>query len=343
MNPRLLQWLCCPGCGGELSLAEPSDRAPELEGALRCRCGASYEVRGGIPRFLGIDHGAPPGMAPSRFLRAQRMTQKSFGKQWQYFSAMHPVFREDLFRYVGLDRAFFDGKLGLDAGCGFGRHAYHASRLGAEMIAVDFSEAIESASRNLQGLSNVHMAQANLYRLPFRPGTFDFIYSLGVLHHLPDPESGFRALVPLLKPGGTIIIWVYSNTRRWINRILEAVRCVTTRLPAPAVRVVSLAAGLVDYGGFVMPYKALRAIPRLGPQVERLAWKRVTLYSRYPFTVTWADWFDRLAAPHRAYYDGPALHQWLAQMRLTNIHVTPTEAYGWRAHGQAPVEDRADA
>ena len=342
MNPRLLQWLCCPACGGDLTLVTPPHRAPETDGMLRCGCGSSYEIGGGIPRFLAMECGVPTGMAPDRFLRAQRLTQKSFGTQWRYFSKMDPAFHEDLFRYMGpLDRTFFEGKLGLDAGCGFGRHAYHASQLGAEMVAVDFSQAIESASRNLRELPNVHVAQANLYRLPFRPGTFDFIYSLGVLHHLPDPELAFRILVPLLKPGGTIIIWVYSNTRRWINRALELARRVTTRLPAPVVRVISLVAGAVDYGGFVVPYTVLRSVPRIGPRVERIAWKRVKLYSRYPFHVTWADWFDRLAAPSRVYYDGPTLQQWLATTRLTNTHVSPTEAYGWRADGQAPLDHHA--
>lgn len=340
MDARLLQWLCCPACGGDL--APRPDRAADTDGMLRCGCGSSYEIRGGIPRLLALERGAPAGMAPGRFLHAQRQTQKSFGKQWRYFSKMDRAFSEDLFRYMGpLDRRFFEGKLGLDAGCGFGRHAYYASGLGAEIVAVDFSQAIESAARVLEGRPNVHLVQANLYRLPFRPGTFDFIYSLGVLHHLPDPEAGFRALVPLLKPGGTMLIWVYSNTRRWINRTLELVRSVTTRLPAPVVRAVSLAAGVVDYGGFVIPYKALRAVPQLGPQIERIAWKRVKLYSRYPFEVTWADWFDRLAAPYRAYYDGPTLQRWLAETRLTNTHVSPTEAYGWRAYGQAPLDHHA--
>lgn len=331
MTPRLLALLCCPACGGELTLLPPADHGPEGEGRLRCGCGSSYAVRGGIPRLLVMD-------------RAQQRTQRSFGKQWRYFFRMDEAFAPDLFRYMGsLDRTFFDGKLGLDVGCGFGRHAYYASQLGAEMVAADFSQAIESASQNLRDLPKVHLVQANLYRLPFRPGTFDFIYSLGVLHHLPDPEAGFRALVPLLKPGGTIIIWVYSNTRRWINEALEAVRRVTTRLPAPAVRLVSLAASMVDYAGFVVPYKLLRTVPGIGPHVERLAWKRVKLYSRYPFDVAWADWFDRLAAPLRAYYDAPTLHRWLAEARLVNPQVSSTGLYGWRAHGQAPADHHAGA
>lgn len=280
----------------------------------------------------------PPGATSSRFFLEQRRTQRNFGKQWRYFSKMTDVFETDLFRYLGqVEPAFFQGKLGLDVGCGFGRHAYYANQLGAEMVGVDFSEAIESAAANLRGSQGVHLVQANLYQLPFRPRTFDFIYSLGVLHHLPDPEAGFRALVPLLKPGGVIMIWVYSSVRRGVNQLLEWVRGVTTRLPAPAVKWVSLAAGVVDYGGFVLPYRFLRSLLAIGPGVERIAWNRLKLYSRYPFEVVWADWFDRLGAPLRAYYDAPTLQRWLADTGLVNPQVSPTGVYGWSAHGQAPV------
>ena len=338
MNPRLLALLCCPTCGSELTLAPANGGGAAVEASLQCRCGERYPIRDGIPRLLSMSR-VPTGHSPRRFSVEQRRTQRSFGKQWRYFSTMTDTFETDLFRYLGqVDPAFFAGKLGLDVGCGFGRHAYYASRLGAEMVGVDFSEAIESAAHTLRDSKNVHLVQANIYQLPFRPGTFDFIYSLGVLHHLPDPEAGFRALVPLLKPGGTIMIWVYSNTRRGVNRILELVRGVTTRLPAPAVRVVSFAAGAVDYGGFVLPYRLLRSLPGIGSSVERIAWDRLKLYSRYPFEVTWADWFDRLGAPLRAYYDAPTLQRWLRDARLTHHHVSPTGAYGWRAHGQAPAD-----
>ena len=338
MNPRLLSLLCCPVCGSDLTLTPVNGGALEADQSLQCRCGSAYPIRGGIPRLLSMDR-VPAGQAPRRFSVAQRRTQRNFGKQWRYFSKMTETFETDLFRYLGqVDGSFFQGKLGLDVGCGFGRHAYYASRLGAEMVGVDFSEAIESAAHTLRESETVHLVQANIYQLPFRPQTFDFIYSVGVLHHLPDPEAGFRALVPLLKPGGTIMIWVYSSTRRGVNQMLEMVRRVTTRLPAPAVRLVSLAAGLVDYGGFVLPYKLLRSLPVVGPSIDRVAWERLKLYSQYPFEVTWADWFDRLGAPLRAYYDAPTMQRWLADARLTNHHVSPTGTYGWRAHGQAPAD-----
>lgn len=312
-----------------------------MEGALRCACGFTAPVRAGVPRFVATRGGA--AAAPSDpFQRVQEKTQSRFGWQWQHFARMSSVFREDLERYLGSFRpGFFEGKVGLDVGCGFGRHAYYLSQQGAEIVGVDFSRAIDAASKNLRECENVHLVQADLYRLPFPPQTFDFIYSIGVLHHLPEPEAGFRALLPLLKPGGSIMIWVYSSARRGINSALEMVRRVTTKLPTHALSATSYAAGAIDYGGFVLPYKLLRSLPWVGSAVDRVAWERVKLYSRYPFDVICADWFDRLAAPARAYYDDVTLHRWLAEAGLSHPQVSPTGLYGWRAYGEAATRHYA--
>lgn len=346
MKPRLLDLLCCPGCQGTLTLEPSSDGGQVIvDGILRCDgCASRFAVRGGIPRLVSLAAGGAAGSPDGAFLKTQQRTQRSFGRQWQYFSRMAGVFREDLFRYLGsLDPQFFRGRLGLDAGCGFGRHAYFASELGAEMVAVDFSDAVEAAARTLRDRDNAHVVQADLYRPPFRERSFDFIYSIGVLHHLPDPEAGFRALVPLLKPGGVIMIWAYSSTRRGVNQVLESARALTTRLPVPVVMGLSYAAGAVDYAGFIWPYKLLRTLPAARNWVERLAWPRLKLYSRYPFDVVCADWFDRLAAPARAYYDAPTLNRWLRDAKLIRPQVSPTGFYGWRASGEASVEKPAAA
>jgi SAM-dependent methyltransferase len=62
---------------------------------------------------------------------------------------------------------------------------------------MDLSDAVETAYANLGKMPNVHVVQGDIYHPPFaRPeggGPFDFIYSIGVLHHLPDPEAGFHS------------------------------------------------------------------------------------------------------------------------------------------------------
>src|SRR3990172_2722911 len=110
---------------------------------------------------------------------------------------MVEAFGEGFLTYIHpLGPEFFPGKLVLDAGCGFGRHLYYAAEFGAEVVGVDFSAAVEAARANTAGCKGIHLVQADIYRLPFREASFDFAYSLGVLHHLPDPERGFQALVP---------------------------------------------------------------------------------------------------------------------------------------------------
>jgi len=224
--------------------------------------------------------------------------------------------------------------VGLDLGCGFGRHIYNAAKFGAEMIGVDISEAIESTRANTNDLPNVHLVQADVYHLPIRHGVLDFAYSIGVLHHTPDPEAAFRCLVPLVKSGGSVFVWVYSKSRTFWNFGLQCVRAVTTRLPKRLQKGLSLGAAVIDYGGFVGPYKVAASVPGLRRVVQKLPLQRLRLYSTYPFQVVYADWFDRLAAPIRFYYDGDDMEGWLTRASLTRHTISPTGLFGWRAYGE---------
>ena len=89
----------------------------------------------------------------SRKPKASVSTANSFSFQWNVFSEMYKVWEENFLDYVHpLQPDFFDGKLGLDAGCGFGRHLYYATKFGAEMVGLDLSEAVESAYNNTKQL-----------------------------------------------------------------------------------------------------------------------------------------------------------------------------------------------
>ena len=76
---------------------------------------------------------------------------------------------------------------------------------------------------------NVWICQASVLNLPFREQSFDYIYSIGVLHHTPDCEQSFKLLPKLLKPGGSIAIWLYSAYVRWY-RMSDVYRKFTTKL-----------------------------------------------------------------------------------------------------------------
>lgn len=262
-------------------------------------------------------------------------SRRSFGYQWTVFGEMAEQFEADFLNYIHpIPPEFFLGKVGLDAGCGFGRHLYHASRFGARMVGLDFSHAIFRAGEVTRELDGVACVQGDLLSPPLRPHTFDFVYSIGVLHHLPDPEAGFRSLLPLLRPGGSVFIWVYSKSRAATNTLLEAVRAVTSRLPLPAIRALAFLAAVLDWCGLIVPYRLARRL--FGPSIDRFVFSRIRIYARYPFQVVLADWFDRLSAPIRHYFDSQDLHGWATRASLANVRISATGLYGWRLYGETP-------
>lgn len=270
-----------------------------------------------------------------KFETLQKDTQDSFGFQWTNYSEMSCDFRENFLNYIHpLTTEFFKGKLGLDAGCGFGRHIYNAALFGARMVGMDFSAAIESSRKNTAGLKGIFLVRGDIYNPPFALESFDFVYSIGVLHHLPDPEKGFQSLLRFVRKGGAIFIWVYSKERRMTNMLLEWLRFFTHRIPKRVLKALSLFCGLIDWGLFIMPYKLLSRITPLRPVVNRFTLERIKLYSCYPFQVCVADWFDRLAAPVRFYYNEDDLKGWAQRANLRNVIITPTGQYGWRLYGE---------
>ncbi len=80
---------------------------------------------------------------------------------------------------------------------------------------------LEAAHANFADRPNLWIAQANIGGVPFKPGGFDAIFSIGVLHHTPDIRAYLLKLVPLLKPDGEIAIWVYAQGLGVENDILD--------------------------------------------------------------------------------------------------------------------------
>ncbi|MGN1285609.1 MAG: class I SAM-dependent methyltransferase, partial [Bradyrhizobium sp.] len=113
----------------------------------------------------------------------------------------------------------------LIAGCGTGSHAIQIAQVypNARLLAVDISmTSLAYARRKTRelGLRNIDYAQADILELGSIGRSFDSIESVGVLHHLAEPFTGWRVLVSLLRPGGTMRIGLYSDLARRV--IVEA-------------------------------------------------------------------------------------------------------------------------
>jgi SAM-dependent methyltransferase/uncharacterized protein YbaR (Trm112 family) len=140
------------------------------------------------------------------------------------------------------------GKIMLDAGCGNGSQSVAYTEFGLEVLAVDLSTGLEKgyAFRDIHAAAKpekVHFIQADLQRPPLAENIVDIIHSAGVLHHTPDTETTFRALRSILKEGGTYYVWLYKY-ENVVTPIVNTIRAVTTRIPAPAF------AALADAGAY---------------------------------------------------------------------------------------------
>ena len=209
-------------------------------------------------------------------------------------------------------------------------------KISAEVWAIDICSAVEIAKYNTRLHNNVYVAQADIHHLPFEPESFDLIYSIGVLHHLPDPEAAFRNLLRYLKPGGWIHIYLYwqpensrSNAPCWLSS--RAIRRITTRIPHRLVYGLSFPAAAIVFAGFVWPYQLLAAAG-LNGIAERMPMKQ---YASYPFRVCVNDQFDRLSAPIEFRFTRDEVEGWMRRAGLEEIVIRPN--YGWCATGRKPL------
>jgi len=316
IRAELARLLRCPACGGAVSDADGSS-------TLACgACGRRAPIVNGIPRFVDRPDDET----------AQR-TQASFGYEWTQFNdwrASGEVNFNDYFQ--GLDLAALGGAVALDAGCGMGRHARQIARHVRQVVAVDFSRAIDQARRNTADAGNVDCVQADLLALPLPDGAFDLVYSLGVLHHLAETERALNELVRKLRPGGRLRIYLYWKRHGWKGRLLAGVtvaRRATTRLPFPALRAFCRVLSVGLFGGVVLPYRALSAAGLRGHEDWPLF-----VYTKYPFSVLFNDQFDRFSAPIEKRYDAAEVSALLGRAGLDNVEVRP--CFGWIADGTKP-------
>ena len=119
----------------------------------------------------------------------------------------------------------------LDAGCGTGVSTDYLCHLnpGSAVLAVDISAGALEVARQRTRRSGA-AAQVEELRIEQRSlldlageGPFDYINSVGVLHHLREPEQGLGALAGLLRPGGLVHLFLYADGGRWeIHRTQRA-------------------------------------------------------------------------------------------------------------------------
>jgi 2-polyprenyl-3-methyl-5-hydroxy-6-metoxy-1,4-benzoquinol methylase len=276
-----------------------------------------------VARRAGGPAAPPAGAAPP----ADQVTADGFASSWntvgpgsvytreQFRDWMEPVAPESL---RGLEI--------LELGFGNGSLLYHVAEEGPRrLVGVELGDTLEQTRRNLshvpEGVLELH--RADLTRVDL--GRFDFVYCIGVLHHLEDPRAGFEAVLRHTRPGGRFHCWVYAHEgNRVIRLLVEPLRGICSRLPW----------WITKYGlalPLALPFfayaKAVAALERrargLRPLLHRLPLHAYCLWIaprelRFFRHVA----FDQLVAHRTRYLRSETLQGWLREAR-----VEPGSAY----------------
>ncbi|MCU1267779.1 MAG: class SAM-dependent methyltransferase [Acidobacteria bacterium] len=291
MKSRLLRWLVCPQCFGDLTLfaaqsgrssldaddheilerVAPIGSSEEIEveimsGALGCQaCGVYYPIHNGIPRMLTYssevaevhargnaawlsehlgNYKLPSGSPPP----GEENVLRNFSTEWTGYKwtgdGYWNVSTENALnckRYeLGLGKHSLRDKLVLEVGIGIGGTADMLSRKErCEIVGIDLGYAVDQAQHYFGKNPLLHIVQASIFAPPFRPNTFDVVYTHGVLHHTFSTSAAFRSVAPLAKEkNGMLYVWLYSHEhekvttlRRLLMSIEGLVRPVLSRLP----------------------------------------------------------------------------------------------------------------
>lgn len=328
LKKNLLPYLVCPSCEAPLDLSVTKTEDGEiLEGELRCTsCSSSFPITAGIPRFANL----------KKVESDKRATAAGFGWQWQHFTQEDERYAEQFLGWIApVTPEFFRDKVVLEGGCGKGRHTQLAARWGArDVIGIDLSVAVETAFAATRSLPNAHIIQADIYHLPLAR-KFDYAFSVGVLHHLPDPRGGFHALASKVKPGGHVSAWIYgAENNEWITRFVNPVReKITSRMDQRKLLQLSKLPAACVYAATKLVYGPLN---RSGSSLARHLF-----YNDYLNAISNFGWreqhtivFDHLVAPTAFYISREEFETWWRDINASDVEISWHNRNSWRGLGK---------
>jgi SAM-dependent methyltransferase len=255
--------------------------------------------------------------------------RQSFSREWTLFDYENDktwgwtleerkrIFLDDM----GLNGDGVKGKLLLDAGCGNGTLTAALSTLGMNVVGVDLSDGLGVINSNKARFAgkhsqHLHFVQGNIFSPPFKNDTFNLIYCSGVIHHTPNSRETFKRLVPLLKRGGRMYVWVYGRRNFVVRAFMDSGRQLKRfmsleslmnfcRLTAPVYKV---GTGLLDSLGIV--------------RFRERTTREITL-----------DLFDAFAPKYNHRHTEEEVMGWFKEVGFTNVTVSGRQKHGFGVFG----------
>ncbi len=328
MKEKLLELLACPVCGGDILLAYASKYEGKeiIEGVLTCKkCDREYKVVRGVPRFVDL----------AKIESDKVETAENFGWQWTHFTQEDTKYSDQFLGWLQpVKPEHFRDKVVLEGGCGKGRHTKIAAEWGAnEVVGIDLGDGVESAFALTKDLPNAHIVQCDIFKLPLKRA-FDYAFSVGVLHHTPDPKAAFLSLVSKVKKGGSISAWIYgAENNEWITRFVDPLRVgFTSKISQPMLYHLSKLPTLSLFLTTKLVYRPANAVAK--PVAKHLFYND---YMNHLGSFGWREQhnivFDHLVAPTAFYISKEEFEKWWEEAKADDVTITWHNSNSWCGFG----------
>jgi 2-polyprenyl-3-methyl-5-hydroxy-6-metoxy-1,4-benzoquinol methylase len=316
MNLELLDILRCPRTNEELLLEDQTyviqDRKVKNGFLISKLSNYKYPIKNFIPRFVSESNYAD-----------------NFGMQWNMFKRTqldshsgYLISEKRFLKATGLTPETINGNYFLDCGCGAGRFAEVVLKYGGNLIAIDYSSAVDACYENLGHYPKLNLIQANIYELPFKKNNFPFVYSLGVLQHTPDVKLAFHCLPKMLTKEGVLCVDFYEDSFK--SKLLPKfwLRPITKRLNKKFLFNL-----LHNVTPFLLKLSILISrVPLIGNLLKRTIpvanYKGILpLNNKQLFEWALLDTFDWLSPEFDNPQKGKTIQKWFEEDNFENIHI----------------------
>lgn len=332
MRAEHIELLKCPISGEELRLVsqEISSDGHIKEGKL-ISSEREYPIVEGIPRFIfekSYKEDQTVRVFGNQWNRSRDISFK-YGQNKKYFASYFSPLNPEEFRNTVI----------LDAGCGNGRLIEYSLKFNPKIIiGIDYSNSVELAFKRTRNCKNVMIIQGTILMPPLKNNSFDYIYSLGVIHHLIDPPKGIRMLSELLKYNARsrMHIWIYSKEGNELYLlVLKMLRKFALKFTEDQIWILSNTLAYISFP-YLWLSKKLKALFKgktFLPLQEYLSFIYNLGFDIYKLVI-----HDQLV-PSIAYYPSRnEVLKWIEQSGLVMFHLDMRTNNSWRIGLQKKYE-----
>lgn len=271
--------------------------------------------------------------------KIDKKTVQSFGDEWEKFSS----FSETEIKNIGdeyfdiVDESILNSNSTvLDMGCGSGRWSKYLAPNVKFIEAIDPSDAIFSATKLLSNVNNIRITQASSDNIPFNDETFDFVFSLGVLHHIPETQTALIDTVKKVKKGGHVLIYLYYNLDnrgvlyKALFKLSSLIRYIVAALPKWAKHIVCDFIAITVYMPLIL---VSRIVQKMIPNKSTYQKLPLAYYVGKSFNVIRNDALDRFGTPLEQRFSKKKIKQMMEKAGLRDINFSNNSPY-WHAIGK---------